>query len=67
MTGFEHNAMCPIGLKQKDIPIILDEKIVNLTPNFFWAGGGEVDLKLGVKVSEFCESVKLLRVADITF
>ena len=66
LTGFEHNAMSPIGLKQKNIPIIMDEKITRLHPNFFWAGGGEVDLKLGMSIEEFTSSVPLLHVADIT-
>lgn len=66
MTGFEHNAMCPIGLLQKNIPIILDEKITNLTPKFFWAGGGEVALKIGVSVEEFVKNVPLLSIADVT-
>jgi len=32
--------------------VILDEAIVKLTPDFFWLGGGEVDLKLGIRASE---------------
>lgn len=38
--------------------VILDEAIVKLNPDFFWLGGGEIDLKLGMRTSEFIEFVK---------
>ncbi|KAG8476589.1 hypothetical protein CXB51_033516 [Gossypium anomalum] len=38
--------------------VILDEAIVKLDPDFFWLGGGEVDLKLGIRTSEFINFVK---------
>jgi hypothetical protein len=37
------NAVTPIGMKT-DIPIILCESITKLQPNYFWLGGGEVDV-----------------------
>ncbi|KAK1564840.1 hypothetical protein Q3G72_012696 [Acer saccharum] len=57
LTGYEHNAVTCIGMKT-DIPVILDEAIVKLNPDFFWLGGGEVDLKLGIKTPEFIKFVK---------
>ncbi|KAB2054076.1 hypothetical protein ERO13_A12G219900v2 [Gossypium hirsutum] len=57
LTGYEHNAVTCIGM-QTDIPVILDEAIVKLVPDFFWLGGGEVDLKLGIRTSEFINFVK---------
>ncbi|XWS49755.1 hypothetical protein CRYUN_Cryun12cG0030000 [Craigia yunnanensis] len=57
LTGFEHNAVTCIGM-QTDIPVILDEAIVKLKPDFFWLGGGEVDLKLGIRTPEFINFVK---------
>ncbi|XP_057420834.1 uncharacterized protein LOC130714878 [Lotus japonicus] len=51
LTGFGHNAVTCVGMKT-DIPVILDEAIVKLTPDFFWLGGGEVDLKLGIRTSQ---------------
>ncbi|KAH1075034.1 hypothetical protein J1N35_027362 [Gossypium stocksii] len=57
LTGYEHNAVTCIGM-QTDIPVILDEAIVKLDPDFFWLGGGEVDLKLGIRISEFINFVK---------
>ena len=38
--------------------VILDEAIVKLNPDFFWLGGGEVDLKLGIRTCEFINFVK---------
>ncbi|XP_028762594.1 uncharacterized protein LOC114720999 [Neltuma alba] len=51
LTGYGRNAVTCIGMKT-DIPVILDEAIVKLTPDFFWLGGGEVDLKLGIRTSQ---------------
>lgn len=36
----------------------MDEAITKLKPDFFWLGGGEVDLKLGIKTPEFIDAVK---------
>ncbi|KAJ6326936.1 hypothetical protein OIU78_013928 [Salix suchowensis] len=41
-----------------NIPVILDEAILRLNPDFFWLGGGEIDLKLGIRTSEFIDFVK---------
>ncbi|XP_040986946.1 uncharacterized protein LOC121234879 [Juglans microcarpa x Juglans regia] len=57
LTGYEHNAVTCIGMKT-EIPVILDEAIVKLHPDFFWLGGGEIDLKLGIRTSEFIDYVK---------
>ncbi|XP_047946404.1 uncharacterized protein LOC125192794 [Salvia hispanica] len=57
LTGYEHNGVTCVGMKT-DIPVILDEAIVKLNPDFFWLGGGEVDLKLGIKTLEFINHTK---------
>ncbi|KAI6707344.1 hypothetical protein NL676_010306 [Syzygium grande] len=57
LTGFEHNAVTCIGMKT-EIPVILDEAIAKLNPDFFWLGGGEVDLKLGIRTPQFIDCVK---------
>ncbi|XP_060207297.1 uncharacterized protein LOC132635086 isoform X2 [Lycium barbarum] len=57
LTGYEHNAVTCIGMRT-DIPVILDEAITKLNPDFFWFGGGEIDLKLGIRTPEFIEFVK---------
>ncbi|KAL8539803.1 hypothetical protein ACS0TY_001415 [Phlomoides rotata] len=57
LTGYEHNGVTCIGMKT-DIPVILDEAIVKLNPDFFWLGGGEIDLKLGIRTCQFIDYVK---------
>ncbi|XP_059307934.1 uncharacterized protein LOC132059356 [Lycium ferocissimum] len=57
LTGYEHNGVTCVGMKT-DIPVILDEEITKLNPDFFWLGGGEIDLKLGMRTSEFIKFVK---------
>ncbi|KAL3693182.1 hypothetical protein R1sor_006833 [Riccia sorocarpa] len=52
LTGFEHNAVTPFGMLT-NIPVILSDAIVRLQPEFFWLGGGEVDLKLGIRTQDF--------------
>ncbi|XP_076953137.1 uncharacterized protein LOC143627129 [Bidens hawaiensis] len=57
LTGFEHNGVTCVGMKT-DIPVILDEAIVKLQPDYFCLGGGEIDLKLGIRTSEFINFTK---------
>uniref|UniRef100_A0A0E0CPE7 YbaK/aminoacyl-tRNA synthetase-associated domain-containing protein n=1 Tax=Oryza meridionalis TaxID=40149 RepID=A0A0E0CPE7_9ORYZ len=38
--------------------VIIDEAITKLDKDFFWLGGGEVDLKLGVRTSQFLNAFK---------
>ncbi|EHA8588554.1 hypothetical protein COCNU_scaffold005770G000010 [Cocos nucifera] len=56
LTGYVHNAVTCIGM-ETDIPVILDEAIAKLDPDFFWLGGGEVDLKLGIRTSQFISAI----------
>ncbi|KAJ3680522.1 hypothetical protein LUZ60_016800 [Juncus effusus] len=57
LTGFIHNAVTCIGM-QTNIPVIIDEAITKLEEDYFWLGGGEVDLKLGLKTSQFINAFK---------
>ncbi|XP_009605230.1 uncharacterized protein LOC107826295 [Nicotiana tabacum] len=57
LTGYEHNGVTCVGMKT-DIQVILDEAITKLNPDFFWLGGGEIDLKLGMRTSEFIKFVQ---------
>lgn len=52
LTGFEHNAVTPIGSATR-MPIILSHEIARLKEGTFFLGAGEVDLKVELKVSEF--------------
>lgn len=44
--------------QKRNLTVILDEAITKLNPDFFWLGGGEIDLKLGIRTSEFINAVK---------
>jgi len=57
LSGFEHNAVSPIGIKTQ-MPIIMSHRIPQLRPDEFWLGAGEVDLKVGLSVAEFVSVYK---------
>ncbi|KAJ7553399.1 hypothetical protein O6H91_06G096400 [Diphasiastrum complanatum] len=65
LTGYEHNAVTPLNMRT-NIPVILSEKILKLEPNFLWLGGGEVDLKLGMRVQDFMDLVNPF-IVDCTY
>lgn len=64
ITGFFHNAVCPFGLLTP-IPVLLCASCLQLSPPFLWMGGGEVDVKLGLPVSDFIRATGAL-VADVS-
>ncbi len=64
VTGFSHNAVAPIGMKNRDIPIIMSHRLLEY--GHFWMGGGEVDVKFGMDTAEF-RNVFRPYVADITY
>lgn len=43
----QHPTVTPFGMKVPDLPVIISHRITHLTPDFFFLGGGEVDLKVG--------------------
>lgn len=45
----------PICMKTQ-LPIILSHSILELEPDYFWLGAGEVDLKVGLSASEFARA-----------
>lgn len=65
ISGYAHGSVTPVGIKT-EIPVILSDKIVRLRPDFFWMGGGEEDLKLGMTVTDFVNAYKPL-VVDCTY
>jgi len=54
----------PVGMSTR-LPVILSHSIVALQPDFFFLGGGEVDLKLGMHAAEFVKAYQPL-VVDCT-
>lgn len=65
VTGYEPNGVTPLGMKTS-MPVVIDRRIVELDPPFFWLGGGEVSLKWRVELDEFvkCFAPVVLDVAE---
>jgi len=57
ISGFKHNAITPFGLKLQ-IPFVLCSRIVETAPDWFYMGGGKIDVKLGIPTSDFIRSMK---------
>jgi prolyl-tRNA editing enzyme YbaK/EbsC (Cys-tRNA(Pro) deacylase) len=64
LSGYSNNAIPPFGLKT-DIPVILASKLAELSPAYFWAGGGHVDCKVRLDFQEALDQMKA-QVADVT-
>lgn len=64
LSGYSNNAIPPFGLKT-DVPVILASKIAELSPRYFWAGGGHVDCKVRIDFEEAVSQMNAL-VADVT-
>jgi len=64
LTGFTHNAVTPMACATQ-IPLIISHRIPALSPDFFWLGSGEVDLKVGFSAAKFMEAYEPY-VADVT-
>ena len=63
LTGFQHNAVSPVGCKTQ-LPLIMSDRIPKLQPDWFWLGAAETDLKLGLSAARFVRAYKPT-VADI--
>lgn len=59
ITGYERNAVTPLGLRTQ-MGVVLDDKVDKLEPRMFWLGGGRVSLKWMVTVDEFRAAFKPL-------
>ncbi|KAL0042496.1 hypothetical protein WJX79_001610 [Trebouxia sp. C0005] len=65
LSGYPSGSVTPVGLKTP-LPIILSHEIAKLQPDFFWMGGGEEFLKLGLHVSDFVDAYKPF-IVDCTY
>ena len=63
-TGYTTGALTPVGCAAQ-MPVVLAAPIAALTPDLFWMGGGQVDLKLAIRVGDFVRAYGA-RVADVT-
>ena len=46
--------------------VIVSDRVLGLDPDVFWLGGGEPDLKMGVKADAFVDAVNAF-VVDCTY
>jgi prolyl-tRNA editing enzyme YbaK/EbsC (Cys-tRNA(Pro) deacylase) len=58
LSGFEHNAISPYGLKVGNIPVLVDSRLLEISPARIYLGGGSVDMKLLVSVNDLVSSLK---------
>lgn len=66
LSGFEHNAVTPYGMREARVPVVLAMAAARAPREFFWMGGGHADLKVGVPVADFLKRFEplLLDVSD---
>ncbi|KAL3144297.1 hypothetical protein ABBQ32_004061 [Trebouxia sp. C0010 RCD-2024] len=65
LSGYESGAVTPVGLAT-NLQLILSHEINQLQPDFFWMGGGEQLLKLGMSVRDFKQAYRPY-VVDCTY
>ena len=65
ISGYSNNAIPPFGLKTDGVPVVLASSIAELSPKYFWAGGGHVDCKVRIDFDEAISKMNAL-VADVT-
>ena len=53
MTGFAFNGIGPYLMKCKDLKIIFPESLYNIYPRYFFLGGGDPLLKVGICMNDF--------------
>ena len=53
LSGYKYNSITPFFMKNDSLIIILSDGITQLDTQYFWLGGGRVELKIGVSVEEF--------------
>ena len=53
MTGFSFNSIGPYLMKSEDLLIIFPSKLYEIYPQYFYLGGGELELKVGVCIDDF--------------
>ena len=52
LSGYYHNAVTPFGLLT-ELPIVICKHCIDVKPSYIFMGGGAVDIKLGISVSDF--------------
>jgi prolyl-tRNA editing enzyme YbaK/EbsC (Cys-tRNA(Pro) deacylase) len=64
LSGFAFNAVSPVGLLER-IPVIICSKILLVKPAYVFVGGGDVDVKLGISVTDLIRTTNAI-VAEVS-
>ena len=57
LTGYEHGAVTPFAMLTQ-LPVILSHHVAALQPPVLYLGGGTVDVKLSMSMTDFCAAVR---------
>lgn len=57
LSGFGHNAISPYGMLNKNIPVIVCSRCLEVQPSLLYLGGGKVDVKLLISIGELLRSL----------
>lgn len=60
LSGFGHNAICPFGMRVKNIPVIICDRCLEVKPPLLYLGGGKVDVKLLIPIADILRSLKAI-------
>jgi len=66
LTGYPRGAVCPFGTAER-VPVLVSDKIKSLPGGVVWLGGGETDLKIGVRVDDLVKGGFHAKVVDCTY
>ena len=53
MSGYYFNCITPYLMKCEEIEILFPLNLTKIYPYYFWLGGGEVELKVGLSINDF--------------
>ena len=65
LSGYAHNGVVPLGMRCRDMRVLVSHHCLNLPGGTFFMGGGDVDVKLKSNVQRFVQATHA-QVADIT-
>ncbi len=58
MSGYYFNCITPYLMKCVDMEILFPITLTKIYPYYFWLGGGEIELKVGLSVQDFLKLFK---------
>jgi prolyl-tRNA editing enzyme YbaK/EbsC (Cys-tRNA(Pro) deacylase) len=53
MTGYRFNCITPYLMKDEKVHILFPKNLLHMNPLYFWIGGGELELKVGLSIDDF--------------